>query len=368
MKNTFSPAQLLAAFALAAMTSFHVTAVTAPATATVQQATSSYKRVYIDAPALQSNKISEPALRDIYVYLPKQYFTSDAPLPVIYFLPGFGVNSIVGVKVRADFDQVFTKLPPAIVVIVPGNTRFGGGFYVDSAVAGNWSQFVVKDVVNYIDANYRTLAKRQSRGIAGHSMGGFGALDLAMRHSNVFGSVFAMAPGLVGKKGILDTQMFESEAHIKQFIASIETIKNLPATELVKNLLNHPNNFDIAYGMAFSAIDSPPFFEYPFTIEGEKLVRNDAILAKWEAGFGAVPNEVTRFKTQLKSLNGIGLDCARNDEFQWITRGCDDYYKELKAAGIDLEYSLHDGFHMQNLRERTLEVMLPFLSQRLATQ
>lgn len=372
MKITDYTKRLIPVFFITVLTIFTVSYVSANGASTnntpVEAPVSSYQRVFIDALSLSNNIISEPTLRDILVYLPTAYFTSEARLPVIYFLPGFGANSIGDVKVKTDFDHSFTKLQPSIVVIIPGTTRFGGGFFVDSAVTGKWSEFVVKDVVNYIDANYRTLAKRQSRGIAGHSMGGFGALDLAMRHSDVFGSVFAMAPGLVSNKGITDTQMFDSEAHIKQFITSTAAVKNSTAKEALISLLNHPNKFDIAYGMAFAPMDTPPYFEYPYRLQGNTLVRDDAILAKWNSGFGAVQSEISEFKTQLKSLNGIGLDCGRNDEFQWIVRGCDYYSSELKAAGIEHIYTTHEGFHMKNLRERTLDFMLPFFSQRLETK
>ncbi|MDP2713764.1 alpha/beta hydrolase family protein [Rheinheimera sp.] len=331
-------------------------------------ATSSFTAVTITAPALAGNIIGEPAQRELWVYLPAAYFTADTALPVIYFLPGFGTDAITGVEVQADFDNSFKTLQPAIVVIISGVNRYRGSFFVDSAVTGNWAEFMFNDVVNYVDANYRTLAKPEARGIAGHSMGGFGALNLAMRHADIFGSVFAMAPGLVDSSGMLDTQIFDTQAHIKRFIASLSGIKQMPAQEALASLSNNRSAFDIAYGMAFAPILTPPYFEYPYTVVNNTLVVDETIMAKWNAGFGDVQRKIIEFKPQLKSLNGIGLDCGINDEFQWIVRGCEHFHRELTAAGIEHVYTTHRGRHMNQLPARTLEVMLPFFSQRLATQ
>ncbi len=65
-----------------------------------------------------------------------------------------------------------------IVVTAPGQHRFGGSFYVNSPVTGNWEDLIVTDIVGYVDTHYRTLAQSASRGIAGYSMGGYGALRI----------------------------------------------------------------------------------------------------------------------------------------------------------------------------------------------
>lgn len=334
--------------------------------------TSSYTKVTIAAPSLTNNLINEPAQRDLSIYLPEAYFASSAALPVIYFLPGFGNDQMYQVNIPTDFDNSFKTLQPTIIVVISGINQFGGSFFVDSSVTGKWSEFVYKDVVNYVDSHYRTLPKRESRGIAGHSMGGFGALDLAMRHSDVFGSVFSMAPGLTNNTGILDTQMFDSEIHIRQFIASVAGVKDLSPTQALTALRNNRNNFEItfpiAYGMAFAPLPNPPYFDYPYSLDGDKLVRNDTLMAKWTSGFGNVHNEINDFRKELASLNGIGLDCATNDEYQWITRGCDYYDSELTAAGINHDYTTHSGGHQNQIGTRQLSFMLPFFSLRLANQ
>ncbi|HEX7773821.1 MAG TPA: alpha/beta hydrolase-fold protein, partial [Pyrinomonadaceae bacterium] len=75
-----------------------------------------------------------------------------------------------------------------------GANAYKGSFYTNSAVTGNWEDFIVRDLVNYVDSNYRTIRAPQSRGIAGHSMGGYGSVMLGMKHPEIFGAVYALSP------------------------------------------------------------------------------------------------------------------------------------------------------------------------------
>lgn len=276
---------------------------------------------------------------------------------------------MLDVNLPADINTAYNNLPPSIIVIVHGLNHFYGSFFVDSPVTGNWSDLVLKDVVGYMDSHYRTIANNRARGIAGHSMGGFGAINLAMRHPEVFGSVFSISPGLVGSKGIADTQLFDSEDHIKAVIAAMAPIKNLaPAAVLPALDQQGEFYFDIAYGMAFAPSAKPPYFEYPYSLVNNTLVRDDAVWAKWEAGFGAVHSEVQAFKGNFAMLSAIGLDCGSNDEYQWIYRGCVYFDSELTAAGIQHAYTPHSGKHQDQLRSRILNLMLPFFSKNLVRE
>lgn len=81
----------------------------------------------------------------------------------------------------------------------------------------NVALWLHRDLVTYVDANYRTLPNAGARGIAGFSMGGFGAIDLAMRHPDVFGAVYALSAGLMAPNGLETTQMFDDDADVADF-------------------------------------------------------------------------------------------------------------------------------------------------------
>lgn len=339
------------------------------ASSSTANAVATFKKLSIPAPSLAENLIGESVKHDIWVYLPKAYSATSTPLPVIYYLPGFGDSTMLGVSIPGDMNTAYTSLQPSIIVVIHGVNRFAGSFFVDSAVTGKWSDFILKDVVGYMDSNYRTLPHSRSRGIAGHSMGGFGAMNLAMRHPEVFGSVFSLSPGLMGGNGLQELQIFDTEAHIKAFIAAAAPIKNLGAADALTALSGlHDFYFDIAYGMAFAPSLTPPYFEYPYTLVNNSLVRDETIWAKWEAGFGAVHSEVQEFSGNFALLNGIGIDCGVKDEYEWIVRGCAYFDAELTAAGLTHTYTTHNGKHQDELRSRVLTQMLPFFSQHLARE
>jgi enterochelin esterase-like enzyme len=153
------------------------TATAIPATAVPTETYRPYKIVKIAAPSLTNNLVGESAEREIQIYLPPSYTTSNKRFPVVYYLPGYGDSGMIGFYLPDEMDKLIQsgKVKDMIVVVAPGTNKLGGSFYVNSPVTGNWEDFITQDVVNYVDSHYRTLAQPASRGITGHSMGGFGA-------------------------------------------------------------------------------------------------------------------------------------------------------------------------------------------------
>src|SRR5204863_9412262 len=88
-----------------------------------------------------------------------------------------------------------------IVVLPDSKTVHNGSMYSSSATTGDFETFIARDVVSYIDAHYRTIANRTSRGLVGHSMGGYGASRIGMKHADVFGSLYIMSPCCLSARG-----------------------------------------------------------------------------------------------------------------------------------------------------------------------
>src|ERR1700728_4663217 len=146
------------------------------------------------------NKIGVSPVRKMVIYLPPGYLTSMHRYPVIYFLPNpfeenyrfdFDHRDAQGLFDRAIAEGVIKDF---ILVAVDMNTPLGTSWYVNSPVTGNWEDFMIREVVPYVDTNFRTLPIRDSRGIAGDFMGGYGAIRFGMTHPEVFGSVYALHP------------------------------------------------------------------------------------------------------------------------------------------------------------------------------
>src|SRR3984885_9554389 len=150
---------------------------------------------------IAQNKTGTDPVRKMLVYLPAGYDESASQrYPVIYFLPNpfedsyrfdFDHRDAQGLFDRAIATGVIEKF---ILVAVDMNTPLGSSWYVNSSGTGNWEDFMIQELVPYIDANFKTLPDRNSRGITGIFIGGYGAIRFGMRHPDVFGSVYAMHP------------------------------------------------------------------------------------------------------------------------------------------------------------------------------
>ncbi|MGH9406132.1 MAG: alpha/beta hydrolase [Terriglobia bacterium] len=135
---------------------------------------------------------------DYCVDLPGDYSSSSARYPTLYFLHGLFENYHAwdenGGKDILDNLLKDGKVGSFIVVLPDAGTSF----YVNSYDGQNrYEDFFIQELVPYIDGKYRTIKSPAARGITGVSMGGYGALHLAMRHPDVFGSASAQGAALV---------------------------------------------------------------------------------------------------------------------------------------------------------------------------
>jgi S-formylglutathione hydrolase FrmB len=142
---------------------------------------------HIEAPEV-AGTVGNPTSRRLCVRVPVGY--ADHPgwrYPVIYILPG--LHSTDAVIESYNLDP-----PDTIVVAVDTSTKTGSTYLVDSATNGDWDTFFTRRLIPYVDAHYRTLARRRARGITGHSTGGFNAVSYGMRHPDLLGAIAASSP------------------------------------------------------------------------------------------------------------------------------------------------------------------------------
>ena len=309
----------------------------------------------INAIALQ-NTGGEKTSCKISVYLPPQYETSKSRYPVIYYLHGFmGTDSInPNMKMILDKGISAGKIRPYILVISNQYTQYEGSFYSNSTLTGNWSDFTAKDLVAYMDANFRTIPNKDSRGISGHSMGGYGALKIGMLHPDVFSSVYALSPGLV--------------AMVKEFgpnSTSFKEVQNVKTQEELKKTY-YPKVL-VAVARAWSPNPTkPPFYcDFPFTYEGDKMVVNQTVLDKWEANMPAYM--VEKHAENLRKLTAIKLDWGRNDAPRFpIQIGM--LSQRLENLGINHFAEEYIGDHGNKIWAkdgRVLNDLLPFFNDYL---
>ncbi|WP_337992899.1 alpha/beta hydrolase [Enterovibrio gelatinilyticus] len=255
----------------------------------------------------------------MYIYLPSSYFTSDKKYPVVYYLHGFQAGpfearSISGRTLDRYSEQ--NNIQEMIIVGINGANQFGGSFYTNSPVTGNWEDFVTSDVVSYLDNNYRTLPVPEKRGIVGFSMGGFAAINIAFRHPDKFKHVFTLSPGLFDENGL--------EKAIKQW-----------------NELEWGPVLD-AYGAAFApnpqALDDNLWHEWDPT--------NPSVVEMWESGYGNVESKVDAYLKQEEKLSSIYVEYGSEDQFTWIPEGSQFLVETLRAKGIEVGEHDHGSGHV----------------------
>ena len=149
------------------------------------------ERLLIASPALGGRK------QEAYVYLPSGYARHPRRrYPVLYLLHGFPGRPLAFLETvqMGIVDDALTakrRAQPLILVMPFGSTStFTDEEWVDGVRAGNrWGTFVARDLVRAVDAHYRTIASARGRAIAGLSEGGYGAVDIALRHPREFSVV-----------------------------------------------------------------------------------------------------------------------------------------------------------------------------------
>ena len=164
------------------------------------------ERIKVHGAALEGNLEGNSADREVIVFLPPTYATAKTRrYPVVYALHGYSIGAgqwSQEIHVPQTIEGAFAQGAQEMIVVLPDSkTVHNGSMYSSSVTTGDFEEFIAHDVVAYIDAHYRTIAARASRGLAGHSMGGYGATRIGMKHSDVFGSVYIMSPCCLAPRG-----------------------------------------------------------------------------------------------------------------------------------------------------------------------
>jgi enterochelin esterase-like enzyme len=314
--------------------------------------------------SLETNLVGDSPTRKIIVYLPPGYERQKKMrYPVVYLLHGFngfGVGNKVWVRENGNFNietisRLITekKINPMIVVMPDGSNRYGGSIYTNSITTGNWEDYIVRELVAFIDKNYRTLALAESRGIAGHSMGGYGALKIAMKHPDVFGAVYGT-----------------SSCCMTSFPTPVNSQALIAAQKLTSFAEADKSPFAVHVSFAFAAAWSPnptkpPFFsEYRFSEKSDDSERAAAISARWQAN---IPTYMAdQYVTNLQRLRGIAFDAGTQEE--GIQNSNREFDEALKRNKIEHTFEVFDGGHTDKVRQQIETKMLPFFSRTLVSQ
>jgi len=312
--------------------------------------------ITLHSKALENNFLGESPDKKVTIYLPPGYDNApDTHYPVIYLLHGWNGNNnyffdpqYFGLRLKEMLDTlIYRNVISPFIVVAPGSIteKYWCSNYTNSIVTGNWEDFIVKDLVNYTESNYRTLPELNSRGIAGHSMGGFGAMKIAMIHPDIFSSVYTMS-------GPLD---------FKNYLVGVRSymLQSMKVSDL--NGLDPYLLFPISFAAAFSPdTTSEPFYcQFPIDTAGAVI---DSIWSKWLVNdpYTMVPI----YKDNLLKLRAIQFGCGTSEILE-IDKQNDQFSEVLTENGIDHVYMNFIGDHMSSVQEQMKSQVLPFFSTNL---
>ena len=235
-----------------------------------------------------------------------------------------------------------------IVVIPDGWTSYGGSQWVDSPVCGSFERYVLHDVIDHVDANYRTIPESRSRGVFGFSSGGIGAWNIGSSHPETF-----CALAMISGDSLLDV------THKPIFYEYLDSIWPGAPNGPIEG--NHACQLVYACSAFYSPNpQNPPFFvDIPVSHPTGELI--DEVWERW-LSFDPVVNWRNRIDN-LRSLRGILLDVGANDDhqLQWGHRILSHHLRQVGIAHLATE---HSGNHSGRARER-YQVTLQWLSRIL---
>lgn len=309
------------------------------------------KRV-IHSAAIAGNLLGTSADREVYIALPPSYDQKPARhYPVVYALHGFSVTAqkwLGELHAEAAIEAAFAAGTPEMIIVFPdGSNEYGGSFYGQSQVTGNFEAFIAKELPAFIDRTYRSIARPSSRGLMGHSMGGYGAARIGMRQPGRFGALYLMSPCCLAPLGIQGLNA-EVAGEIGTFKAPADAV-GLP--------------FKYAGPLATSAAFSPNpakpplFVDLPVSETGE--LRPD-ILAKRAAN--APLAMIDQYIDALRGYRAIGIDVGDLDS---IVPAATQLHKNLDNYAIQNRLEVYPGNHTNKVSSRFETVVLPFFGNTL---
>ena len=378
------------------------------------------EHVKVRGAALVGNLQGESPERDVFIYLPPGYAANrNQRYPVVYLLHGYSLTAerwmdFTKLGDAADKDIAAGTMKPMILVSPDGYTKHGGSMWSSSPTIGDWETYIAEDLVGYVDKTYRTLATRESRGLAGHSMGGYGTLRIGMKRPDVFSSMYPMSSccvidanltggnrgrgaGPAGQPGARGGQPPAANAPAAGAAAAAAPATAAPAAPAAPpaTAANAPQgagragagpgagpgagqaaagagrgagrggrgggfgdvNSGLAAAWAPNPKNPPNFFDTPVK-DGEV---QPLVVARFAANspFAMLPQYVTN----LKKYKAIKLDCGLQDGLIAQNRQLSE---SMEALGVPHVWETYEGDHTNKVVARIEQKVLPFFSDNLS--
>ena len=314
----------------------------------------SLERVKVFGKSLEGNLMGESASPEVSIYLPASYAKDRSRrYPVVYLLHGYtnsdlGYFGETGRQLHRIAERVYQSGAAREMILVMPNAMngYGGSMYSNSATTGNWEDYIADDLVAYMDRNYRTLATRDSRGLAGHSMGGYGTMRIGMKRPDVFSAIYALSSCCLNEGTVRPPR--GGGPSPAESIRSIEEAKGNRGAQ---------GALARAAAWAPNPANPPLYLDLP-TKNGEVQPQ---VAVKWAANSPVAM--LDQYVPNLKKLKAIALDIGLQDNLITSNRVLVD---ALKRFGVAHTFETYEGDHGNRIPQRLEEKVLPFFSNTLS--
>lgn len=309
------------------------------------------ERITVHAKSLEGNLEGDSADRDVFVYLPPSYDREPSRrYPVVYTLHGYGLHAQqwVGFANVSGLEKGLAAGTTKEMILVSPDafSLHNGSFYSNSRATGDWETFVAGELVSWIDGHYRTISNRMSRGLAGHSMGGYGTFRIGMKHPEVFSSLYAMSACC-----LLDT------AEVTPAMTQLEAIKT--KDDALKLQFNQKSPLARAAAWSANPGNPPLFIDLPVRDGKPRPI----IAAKWMAN--SIMVMLQEYAPNLKKMTAIDMSVGLQDGLLQTNRDMDE---ALTDAHIAHYFETFEGDHNGQVGINFETKVLPFFSAHLAFQ
>jgi enterochelin esterase-like enzyme len=307
------------------------------------------EHIKVHSPSLQGNLQGNSTERNVVVYLPPSYDADrNRRYPVVYQLHGWLPSAEVWsgmISLQAGADNAIANgtAKEMIVVLPDALTIFEGSMYSTSITTGDFEGFITRDLIAYIDSHYRTIPERESRGLSGHSMGGYGTLRIAMKYPELYSSFYAMS------SCCLTPYVADDASNVAA--AEISTLEEADEAAVFTKV-----PLSLAAAWSPNPNKPPLYFDFPL-VDGEV---QPLIIAKWNANVPLAM--IDQYIPNLRQYAAIGLEVGLQDGLAGANQQLD---QTLSDYGIEHSFSTYQGDHTNRVAERFEGAVMPFFSEIL---
>ncbi|MFC2152593.1 alpha/beta hydrolase [Bacteroidota bacterium] len=350
------------------------------------QSTGTVIEEYIPSESIKNNIWGDTLNPKAIVYLPPSYYNSTKEYPVIYFLTGSfaEVDAMIngafqGLLINESLDSLILSnvIKEMIVVVATAKVNlFDTGIrmptlYVNSLINGNWEDFIVNDLITYIDNKYKTKKDRLYRGLAGHSMGGFGTIRLALLYPEKFSYAYSVSFGMEKNSGenynrIKKNEIYRNKREYELKVKSQNLSVEDGISEFLKMTEDRMMVWRLALGTSFRPFDTikPPFYHIPLKVINDSIVVDIEYTKSIDKGFTNINAYIEKYNKKEVKLNGIVMEVGLKDGKDFVNGS---HYTSGQFIENNIPHQLiYSKYgHSDGLKYQLINSMLPYFSKHL---